>query len=96
MATKTEIQAELEAAREEIEALKKASKKTGAKPGTRGKKATKLQIANRKAGRGSNMRYACDGKTSEGQCQAHFYHPAKAKAHASTCKFGGTARLIKA
>ena len=93
MATKAEIQKQLEALTQELNALRQVKAKPGVK---RGKGPTKLQTANRKSGRGSNMRYACDGKTSEGQCQAHFYHPAKAKAHASTCKFGGTARLIKA
>jgi len=88
MATKAEIQAELNQAREEIEALKQAGNKTGAKPGTRGKKATKLQLANRKAGRASNMRYACDG------CGFHCYHEAKSKAH--VCKAGGKVTKIKA
>jgi hypothetical protein len=91
MATKAEIQAQLDQAREELNALRAQ----GAKPGVkRGKGPTKLQKANRKAGRATNMRYACDGKTSEGQCHGYFYHEAKAKSH--VCKFGGKATKIKA
>ena len=91
MATKAELQAQLEAVTQERDALKQAKPKAGVK---RGKGKTKLQQANAKAGRATNMRYACNGKTSEGQCQAHFYHEKKAKSH--VCKFGGKATLIKA
>ena len=89
MATKAEIQAELEAVKLERDALKQAKPKAGVR---RGKGKTKLQKANAKAGRATNMRYACNGKTSEGQCQAHFYHEKKAKSH--VCKFGGKATKI--
>ena len=91
MATKAEIQAELEAVKLERDALKQAKPKAGVR---RGKGKTKLQKANAKAGRATNMRYACNGKTSEGQCQAHFYHEKKAKSH--VCKFGGKATKITA
>ena len=91
MATKAELQAQIEALTGELNALKQAKPEAGAR---RGKGLSKLQKANRKAGRATNMRYACDGKTSEGQCQAHFYHEKKAKSH--VCKFGGKATKIKA
>ena len=91
MATKLALQAQLEALTQEINTLRDTKPKAGVK---RGKGKTKLQKANAKAGRATNMRYACDGKTSEGSCQAHFYHEAKAKSH--VCKYGGKATKIKA
>ena len=55
MATKNELQAQIEALTGELNALREAKPKAGAK---RGKGLTKLQSANKKAGRGTNMRFA--------------------------------------
>ena len=87
MATKNELQAQIEALTGELNALREAKPKAGAK---RGKGLTKLQSANKKAGRGTNMRFACD------KCSGHFYHDAKAKLHKNSCKLGGKATKIKA
>ena len=84
MATKAELQAQLEALTQELNALRDTKAKPGAK---RGKGLTKLQKANRKAGRATNMRYACDA------CSFHSYHEAKSKAH--VCKAGGKSTKIK-
>jgi hypothetical protein len=89
--TKAQLIAQLEALTQELNAVTQAKPKAGVK---RGKGKTKLQKANAKAGRATNMRYACDGKTSEGECKGHFYHEAKAKSH--VCKYGGKATKIKA
>ena len=85
MATKLELQAQLEALTQELNALRQVKAKPGVK---RGKGPTKLQKLNRKQGRATNMRYACNA------CDAHYYHEAKAKAH--VCKAGGKATKIKA
>ena len=85
MATKAQLQAQLEALTQELNAATQVKPKAGVK---RGKGQTKLQKLNRKAGRATNMRYACNA------CEAHFYHEAKAKSHA--CKAGGKATKIKA
>jgi hypothetical protein len=85
MATKANLQAQIEALTQELNAATQAKPKAGVK---RGKGLTKLQKANRKAGRATNMRYACNA------CDGHFYHEAKAKSHA--CKLGGKAIKIKA
>ena len=91
MATKAQLQAQIEALTQENNTLRDTKAKPGVK---RGKGKTKLQKANAKAGRATNMRYACDGKTSEGQCHAYFYHESKAKGH--VCKYGGKATKIRA
>ena len=81
-ATKAQLQAQLELLTQELNALRSQEAKPNVK---RGKGLTKLQKANKSAGRATNMRYACNA----GECKAHFYHEAKAKSHAGTCKHGG-------
>jgi hypothetical protein len=87
MATKTQLQALLDQAREEIAALTQANSGSRDKKTTRGKGPTKLQKANKAAGRATNMRFACNA------CKWHCYHEAKKASH--VCKAGGTVVKIK-
>jgi hypothetical protein len=85
MATKAQLQAQIEALTQENTTLRDTKAKPGVK---RGKGLNKLQKANRKAGRATNMRYACNANG----CEAYFYHEAKAKSH--ECKLNGKAVKI--
>jgi hypothetical protein len=85
MATKAQIQAQLELLTQELDALRSQEAKPRVK---RGKGATKLQKANKAAGRATNMRYACN---ADG-CVWHCYHESKKASH--VCKRGGQVTKI--